>query len=436
MSSVVASFPPGRPPDEFGSKLTLKIVNVIIFYNRLGSFHTGTIYAAVSDQNPEPAMTAKRKSGDGAERQVRHATFEQLSEAGYDVEFIEDGAVPLDLEVSLRQEIPENWKRPQRIAEPKVATLRGAELLHYGPALLPDGRFCYSDSSFGQANWRVSFPSRFRFADGETDNGTVNMSHERVVAVSGRCFSTLCNTSRNYGHFVHDVLTRIYYEDLGIIAPGREKVIAPEFAFPMQKAMFECVFANYEIVRSLPRTLFEVEELLLPANLCSWTRFNPKCVEALARRMRRIVAPYEAERRIKVCVSRGDGPSGPNIIRDRDFANADAFETRMRELGYQVVEASSLDPEGQFALWANASSIVGVHGAGMKNMIMMPAGSFYAEIAGNATGREYAAKRAILTTRCAAAAGHRVHGIESSHDDDYRQWIDIGRLEEMLRKAS
>ena len=381
-------------------------------------------------------MTGKPKSDGAAERQVRHATFEQLSEAGYDVEFIDDDAAPLDLEGSLRHEMPEDWKRSQKVAEPKVATLKNAELLPYGAAILPDSLFCYSDSTFGQKNWRISFPSRFRFADGETDDGTVIMSHENVMAVSGRCFSTLCNTSRNFGHFVHDVLTRIYYENLGAIAPGREKVIAPEFSFPMQKAMFERVFADYEIVHSPHGTMFEVEELLLPANLCSWTRFNPKGVAALARRMRRIVAPYETEGRFKVCVSRGDGADGPNIIRDRDFANADEFETRMREMGYQVVEASTLEPESQFGLWANASSIVGVHGAGMMNMIMMPAGSFYAEIAGNVTGPEYAAKRAILTTRCAAAAGHLVHGIESSHDDDFRQWIDIGRLEEMLRKAS
>lgn len=381
-------------------------------------------------------MTVKPKSGNFAERQIRHATFEQLSDAGYEVEFIEDGAVPLDRDESLRREIPESWKRSQQVAKPKVATLKNAKLLPYGAAILPDGLFCYSDSSFGQKNWRRSFPSRFSFGDGETDEGTVKMSHERVAAVSGRCFSTLCNTWRNFGHFVHDVLTRIYYEDLGAIAPGREKVIAPEFAFPMQKAMFERVFADYEIVHAPPGTMFEVEELLLPANLCSWTRFNPEGVASLARRMRRIAAPYEAEGGIKVCVSRGDGPSGPNIIRDRDFSNSDAFETRMRELGYRVVEVSSLDPEDQFALWANSSSIVGVHGAGMMNMIMLPAGSFYAEIAGNATGPEYAAKRAVLTTRCAAAAGHRVHGLESSHDDDSRQWIDIDRLEEMLRKAS
>ena len=381
-------------------------------------------------------MTAKQKSGNGAERRVRHATFEQLSDAGYDVEFIDDEALPLDLEGSVRHEMPDDWKRSQQVAEPNVATLKNAELLPYGAALLPDGLFCYSDSSFGQKNWRISFPSRFRFADAETDDGMVIMSQENVMAVSGRCFSTRCNISHNFGHFVHDVLTRIYYEELGVIVPGREKVIAPEFVYPMQKAMFENVFANYEIVYSPPGTLFEVEELLLPANLCSWTHFNPKGVESLAKRVRGIVAPYEAEGRIKVCVSRSDGTSGPNIIRDRDFANADAFETRMRELGYHVVEASSLDPEDQFALWANASSIVGVHGAGMMNMIMMPAGSFYAEIAGNATGREYAAKRAVLTTRCAAAAGHRVHGIASSHDDDFRQWIDIGRLEEMFRMAA
>ena len=376
-------------------------------------------------------MPARRER---VERRARHATFEQLSAAGHDVRTFEDGAVPLDLEESRLHAMPEGWKRSQPVVPPKVATLMDAELLPNGSAFLPDGRYCYYDPTFNPENWKTCLPARYKFADPDCDDVTVFVYAENVMEIPGRCFSALCNTSRNFGHFVHDVLTRIYYEDLGAIAPGREKVIAPRFPFPMQKALFEKIFAGYEIVHGPPRTRYRVEELLLPANLCSWARFNPKGVAMLANRMRRIMVPYVSNDRIKVCVSRSDSPEG--LVNERGFVNVAAYESRMRELGYRVLDVSSLEAESQFEIWANSSSIVGIHGAGMMNMVMMPVGSLYTEISGNAVNQEYAAARSMLTTRCAAAAGHRVNGLESSLDEQDGQWIDIGRLEALLRRAA
>ena len=54
----------------------------------------------------------------------------------------------------------------------------------------------------------------------------------------------------------------------------------------------------------------------------------------------------------------------------------------MRDLGYQVVEISSLNPEAQLALFAETTDIVGIHGAGKMNMIMMLPEGNYTEIAG------------------------------------------------------
>ena len=87
-----------------------------------------------------------------------------------------------------------------------------------------------------------SLPNEILGRRARSDDGIFYPSHENVMAVPGRCFSKLTNISCNFGHFVHDVLSRIYYEDQDVISPGREKVIAPEFVYPIQKTLFEKIY--------------------------------------------------------------------------------------------------------------------------------------------------------------------------------------------------
>lgn len=349
---------------------------------------------------------------------------------------IEDGATAFQ---PTPGEIPEHWNRPQPAIKPKVATLHGATLLSDGAALLPDGSYCHHDhdTAFTPADVRESFHSEVMQAvHPEADVALIERPPFRREPVSGRCFSAWSNNPDNMGHFIHDVLSRIYYEDLGAIAPGREKILAPRFHFPMQKMLFERVFAEYEIVDPPRRAAPEVEELLLPANLCSESRINAAAIYSLAKRLRRIAEPWSGRERLKVCVSRGDGRKYGGIG-GREFVNMSAFETRMREMGYRVVEISKIDPENQLALWANAAGIVGIHGAGMMNMMFMPPGGGYAEV-GGAPPVETKPKRLSPNwgARCAMIAGHRVGGLLGGRDVEGRPVIDIERLEAILRRIS
>ena len=373
-------------------------------------------------------------------RHVRLSTFGQLSSAGYDVDTFDDGAAPLEPENVPHGNLPGNWKCRQPVLTPKVAILRNAVLFDDGAALLHDGRVCFSTRYFDLDNRMPPHGPRktLRYVDPVTDGALIRRKL-RCAEVPGRCFSTRSRFPRNFGHFVKDVLTRIYYEDLGAIAPGRDKVIAPQFHMPMQEVLFRAVFDGYEIVRPPRDAPLRVEELLLPANLCCYFEFNPAAIAALAKRMRRIMAPYAGKEKYKVCISRRDSEkSDRNRKFLRNFANNDAYETRMRQLGFDVVEVSTLDPETQFALWANTADIVGVHGAAMMNMIMMLSEGNYTEIVGapvrpDVVGGEFWPN---LTIRCAMASGHRVCGLSSRIDPQSRPMIDIERLESELARAA
>lgn len=366
---------------------------------------------------------------------VRHATFGQLSATGYDVRRINDGAVPHEFEELAPNALPDGWKLPEAIIVPQAATLRNAMLFPDGSALLPDGHYCFADPSFGRSDWRRHHRPRriLRVIDPVLDDALIWIP-KRKKTVTGRCFSTLTNYSSNYGHFIHDVLSRIYYEDLGVIAPDREKIVAPPFNCKIQKILFEKVFAEYEIVQTKGNEAICTEELVLPANLCSLTGINPLGIVSLHERMCRIMAPYVESVKRKVCISRRDG--NRTIILGRDFVNSAMFEDRMRDMGYMVVVASELEPEAQFSLWANTIDTVGVHGAGMMNMIMMPHGLNYTEIAGAPLESNSAFVGTPNTTvRTAKAIGHKVSGIAGTLDERGQPMIDIDRLVEIMTAA-
>ena len=177
-----------------------------------------------------------------------------------------------------------------------------------------------------------------------------------------------------------------------------------------------------------------VEELLVPANLCSQYRFNARAIAALAKRMRDIASPFSGKEKGGICVSRRDASKGGAL--GRDLVNVEDYEKRMRGMGYRLVEISRLDPDAQFRIWSNCQDNVGIHGAGMMNMLMMPEGSKYTEIAGAPVDLMPVKHSPTSVGRCAIAAGHDASALSGDLDREDRPIIDIGRLEAIIRRAS
>lgn len=417
-------------------------------------------------------------------RRVRNVTFEDLSVAGYNVRAIEDGETVFTPPPGA---LPEIWNKPIPTIVPKVAILRDVELFRDGSVLLPDGNYCYFDTSFPHpmeddrnfgavrkvvghcdtpyaaptiigmfgkkqrasrccatraetsANTEIMYfrPDNMncrvlKILDPTTGDALIRPSRKRAVAVSGRSFSTRSCYPHNMGHFMHDMLSRIYFEELDVIAPGRERIIAPRFSFPMQRVLFHRIFAGYDIVDVPTDATLEVEELLLPANLCSTYCFNAAAISSLAKRLRSIASYFSENDKCKVYVSRRDGTKAGTV--GRTFVNMEACEKRLRKLGYQVVEISKLDSGAQFRLWANCVDIVGIHGAGMMNSLMISQGSNYMEIAGapfDPLPQKYCPTSIV---RCAMASGHRTSGLIGDLNSEGQPVIDLDALEAILRQ--
>ena len=366
---------------------------------------------------------------------MRAASFDDLAKFGYDVRSIEDGAKALEPDQATLQGMPEEWRTPENVITPMAVALPNATLYNNGAALLPPHLAHDHDEIIFNGGWY--FPGHLLWQHREVHekflkrvNQLIN-SHARHEFVPGRCFSTRTEYSPGFAHFGHDVLTRIYYEDLGVIAPGREKIIGPKYSYPIQKFLFEKIFADYEIIWAPDSVALNVEELLIAANLHGIGGLNAKSIESLARRMQRIIAPYIGTEKFKVCVSRSDGS---NVRLGRNLVNTEAYENLLRDWGFRIVAASTLDLDAQLHLWANTTDLIGVHGSGMMNMIMMPQGGNYTEIIGasylDKHGNEVYGNNMIL--RCAIAAGHRVRVITSKRNNEGRPIINLEQVRDLL----
>ena len=133
-------------------------------------------------------------------------------------------------------------------------------------------------------------------------------------------------------------------------------------------------------------------------------------------------------------MSRRDRSEGGAL--GRDFVNMEDYEKRMRKMGYRVIEISKLDPDAQYRIWANCADLVGIHGAGMMNMLMMPEGSKYAEITGAPVDLIPVKYAPTSIARCAMTAGHDVSALSGDLDREGRPAIDIERLETIIRRAA
>ena len=157
-------------------------------------------------------------------------------------------------------------------------------------------------------------------------------------------------------------------------------------------------------------------------------------IAALAKRMRKTASWFSKNEKCRICVSRRDGSKGGAL--GRDFVNMEDYEKRMREMGYRRVEISRLDSDAQFRIWANCTDIVGIHGAGMMNMLMMPEGSKYTEITGAPVDIIPVRHAPTSVGRCAMAAGHDASALSGELDREGRPAIDIERLEAIILRAS
>jgi capsular polysaccharide biosynthesis protein len=177
----------------------------------------------------------------------------------------------------------------------------------------------------------------------------------------------------NYCHWICDWLSRLApFKDV----LGRDDffVLTSPIATDWQRRTLElCGVPPERVIAMQPWQAIRARELITLSDISDIHHPMQKgAVWAMSFLRDRLLAPAAAEGATghraatrKIYVSRGDA-GGRRVL------NEDALMTRLSRYGYERVSPGELDFDAQAALFAEASHIIGIHGAGLTNIIFAP----------------------------------------------------------------
>lgn len=199
--------------------------------------------------------------------------------------------------------------------------------------------------------------------------GTVTLHTQGVVPV-GRAVHLLAGGASNYYHWHLDILAR-----LSVLpeAWAADRLLVPPLdqRFQREALVLLAGEGTLTVQAVAPGTTLWVEDLLLIPDLTGAGRFPRPCLLGVFDRLRAAVAPEPPHRRLYI--SRID--SRKRVLRDEA-----ALAARLAEAGYEVLSLGTLSLAEQIQAFAEATHVIGAHGAGLTNLLFCSPGTRVCEL--------------------------------------------------------
>lgn len=198
----------------------------------------------------------------------------------------------------------------------------------------------------------------------------------KPVKKIGKATWILDNWSEGYFHWFADALSRAEY--------AIDHLIEFPLILPERLMRFEYVRDSLKVL-GIPCLVmdagfnYQVEQMLFPGHVAPTGNFNKIVLNRLAQRFRS-------------CISKGREPVDVNQFNGRRiFISRSCAERRkiineqdlldvLQANSFELIVAEKISFSEQCHLFSNAAAIVGLHGAGLTNMIFMPTGGKVVEI--------------------------------------------------------
>lgn len=188
---------------------------------------------------------------------------------------------------------------------------------------------------------------------------------------SGRHISLLCRGAQNYFHWIMDGLLRLSLLDAGDTS---FKVIIPALAPKFLRETLKLLGIAEDRLVVMGNEKLAVDELLLvyPEEMPA----KPKLAHVLEHRRRLFAAagvdPASIVPHRRLYISRAHST--------RPIVNEDELLPILRQYGFEIVTCEQLTVAEQIALFAEATCILGAHGAGLTNLLFAQPGTKVIEI--------------------------------------------------------
>ena len=187
----------------------------------------------------------------------------------------------------------------------------------------------------------------------------------------------------NYYHWLFDVIPRLFVlEDSLVIASGF-KLLVPDNRLSFQvSSLSRLGFHAEDILSSRDYSHCVAKRLIAISHPKAGSRNQSGRVSAwICERLRDALMSPEQKNasgndRLRLYISRGDNTNQRVLVNESKLLN------RLVSRGFRSVELSKLSFDEQVDLFARAEAVIGVHGAGLSNLVFAPPGCLVIEIAG------------------------------------------------------
>lgn len=210
--------------------------------------------------------------------------------------------------------------------------------------------------------------------------GTTISVRRPAVRKAGTFFLLTHLNPDNFGHFVHDVLSRFYvFDHLPTELRDGATLLCSPYSHPMQRFLLHAFRGEHPMETIEPGALWHVERVIMPRAPMSSRAVSAPALRYTRQKMQRAAGADRppAERR-PLYIARPNPPA-PDA---RRLDNLAEFEALLEEFGFRKARCERLSVKAQLELFRSTSVLIGMHGAGMMNQLFLPDDAMVIEVTG------------------------------------------------------
>ena len=187
----------------------------------------------------------------------------------------------------------------------------------------------------------------------------------------GEVFSIISgrDAKNNYYHWIIDVLPRLIILEKQLKNKKNINLLVPAYNKPYHISSLKPFFKNCVNYISLNKNKFlSFNEIILTSNNNNYIFLNKVLLFKLKNKFIKYIKKNKISSSFKpskIYISREDS----NIFKNRSILNEKVLKKELKNRGFKIIQLSKLNFFKQILLFQNAKIIIGMHGAGLTNIL-------------------------------------------------------------------